>query len=138
MFDLLALNVFKSMRESSDNGKEWLTSTTNIEGISYVLVPVTRATDYKNPNLIEIIKEIARSRWNKFRSYWKLSRLFQEMRQEEKREPLCVERFAFLQFPTTYNWRSPTANERDRMLRWAEGLDDIRPREDIYIYIYAE
>ena len=32
---------------------------------------------------IEINKEIARSRWNKFRSYWKLSRLFQEMRQEE-------------------------------------------------------
>lgn len=130
MLNLLSLKVFTSTKECSD--KEWLTATTNIEGISYVLVSVFSATEYQDPNMLEINKEIARSRWHKFRYYWKLARLFREMRQEEKREPLCVELFAFLQFPTTYNWRSPTANERYCMLRWAEGLDDVRHRKDIY------
>ena len=46
MFDWLALNILRPIRDSSESGRQWLTSTTNVEGIQYVLVSVALATDY--------------------------------------------------------------------------------------------
>lgn len=112
----------------------WSTSTTYLHGIPYVIVSIL-AEDAKHEldeDSLELKKQIAQARWVRFQSYWKLATLFREMRKERQRDPLEIELFAYLQLPSTYNWRHPTENERYRMLRWAEGMDDDRPRGHLY------
>lgn len=120
---------------SSTSAVEWSTSTTYLNGIPYVLVSVfgEDAKDQVDEDSLELKKRLAQARWVRFWSYWKLATLFREMRKERRRDPLEIELFAYLQLPSAYNWRHPTENERYRILRWAEGLDDVRPRRYLYM-----
>jgi len=115
---------------------EWSACTTYMHGIPYVLVSIleedVKETDEGDTDTIELKQQLAQARWLRFRSYWKLAKIFREMRREVCRDPLEIELFAYLQLPTTYNWRYPTSQERYQMLRWAQGLDDMRPRAGLY------
>lgn len=76
--------------------------------------------------------ELARLRWDRYRAYWRLTRIFREMRKELQRDPQLFEFFAFLQLPQSYNWRTPSPAQQEQMARWQRGLDDTRPRDVLF------
>ena len=129
----LSLLVSSESVRSYRHVNSWHFTSTDIEGVVYVLVHKSFHERSRRANTCSLAMDMARARWLRFRSYWRLAKLFREMRAERGREPLSVELFAYMQFPLSYNWRMPTENERYCMLRWAEGLDDCRPRKDIYL-----
>lgn len=74
----------------------------------------------------------AQMRWSKFCAYWRLTRVFREVRRERGGDPTLGEFFGFLQFPSSFDWRRPSPEEQVQMRRWAVGLDD--PRLDRRLY----
>lgn len=120
---------------SAQGVREWGMSLTAVDGVQYILVSTLLpppCISSRSEEEMQLARSLARARWSRFRSYWQLTTLFRDMRRERNRDPLLTELFAFLQFPRTYDWRNPNENERYLMLRWAQGMDDTRPREDIY------
>jgi hypothetical protein len=74
----------------------------------------------------------AQVRWSRFLAYWGLTRLFREVRRERGEDPTLGEFYGFLQFPATFDWRRPSAEDQVQMRRWAAGLDDPRLQRGLY------
>ena len=75
----------------------------------------------------------ARLRWSRLQGYYMLTPIFKQVRCEENRDPDVCEFFAFLQFPpSSYDWRRPTTPQLVQMQRWRAGLDDTRPKAELY------
>lgn len=135
MWQSIVKRIFSPIHGCEVENTTWSSTTMYLHGIPYVVISVFVDEEKEaviDEDVLELKKKIARTRWTRFWSYWELAKLFREMRKERRRDPLEVELFAYLQLPSTYNWRNPTEDERYRMLRWAQGLDDPRPRKSLF------
>ena len=74
----------------------------------------------------------AEMRWSRIRAYWRLTRLFREVRRERGDDPSLGEFYGYMQLPASFDWRRPSLEERVQMRRWADGLDDARLDRKLY------
>jgi len=118
-------------------GVLWEITPLSLCGSCYLLIepayPASQETEEVAPFRDQESRDLARMHWDRFKAYWRLTPIFREMRRERARDPRLVEFFAYLQFPPSYNWRRPSADERMQIERWDAGLDDARPREPLYL-----
>lgn len=119
----------------------WTFDTAFLCGSSYIVITledngpdVARASclEQEEDNVLVIRSIRAHVLWRRLQGYLQLTPIFRQMRKEWQRDPDLVEFFAFLQLPSTYNWRHPSAEETGQIERWKRGLDDTRPKLPLY------